>query len=72
MQFLFLLSGFMSVFMSELFVESVAEQSANLYYDGLGVFFWGAPSKSAEEMTQLAMTGPEIDYLQKICTTPFF
>ncbi len=72
MQFLFLLSGFVSIFMSDLFVESVAEQSANLYFDGLSEFFWGVPSKSAEEMAQLAMIGPEIEYLQKICATPFF
>ena len=72
MQFLFLLSGFVSIFMSDLFVESVAEQSANLYYGGLSEFFWGVPSKSAEEMAQLAMIGTEIEYLQKICATPFF
>ena len=34
---------------------------------------WGsAASKSSEEMAQLAMIGPEIEYLQKICATPFF
>ena len=71
MQFLLLLSGFFGVLISDLFVETVAEKSANLYYDGWGSFFWDVPTLSAGQLQYLAITGPEIEYLEQICSVPF-
>ncbi len=71
MQLLFLTTAYAGYFLVELFYETIAETSADYYYGDYGVLFWGVPSQSAAELSQRAMTGPEVEYLRQICSMPF-
>ena len=57
--------------LTDMFFETIASTSANAYYDNFSAFFWGAPAMSAEELALRAATGSEIEYLNKICSSPF-
>jgi len=71
MQILFLATAFGGYFLAELFYETIAETSATYYYADFAAMFWGVPQATPEELSLLAATGPEIEYLRQICSMPF-